>query len=87
MTSRKDNLVYYGTGQGYMCAAEWRRGVARFRWKMQSLEWNDNTGFSTDTNPELPGGGANRSWRLGQPLTWRREQESCCSNRRSPWSS
>ena len=35
----KDNLVYYGTGEGYMCAAEWRRGHAGFRWKMRSAEY------------------------------------------------
>lgn len=30
----RDNLIYYGTGQGYMCASEWRRGRAQFRWKI-----------------------------------------------------
>src|SRR5207253_256735 len=30
----KDNLLYYGTGIGFMCAVEWRKGRPNFRWKI-----------------------------------------------------
>lgn len=46
----KDGLVYYGTGQGYMCAAEWRKGRALFRWKMRGLEYQDQTGLRGQVN-------------------------------------
>ncbi|HTE19707.1 MAG TPA: hypothetical protein VK689_15180, partial [Armatimonadota bacterium] len=49
----KDSLTYYGTGQGYMCAAEWRRGRAQFRWKMRSLEYAPNTGLTSGSAAEV----------------------------------
>ena len=53
----KDNLVYYGTGNGYMCCVEWRRGRPLFRWKLRALEYQDNTGTITgaaDVDPASP---------------------------------
>lgn len=50
-----DNLQYYGTGQGFMCAAEWRKGRPHFRWKMRSLEYADQTGTSNVVDPRQPG--------------------------------
>ncbi len=50
----KDNLIYYGTGQGYMCATEWRRGRAQFRWKIRSLEYTDQAGASQKVDPRDP---------------------------------
>jgi hypothetical protein len=47
----KDNLVYYGTGIGYMCAVEWRKGRPTFRWKMRSLEHDENAGTSQNADP------------------------------------
>lgn len=48
VTVGKDGLVYFGTGIGYMCASEWYRGRARFRWKLRSLEYVDGTGRVTN---------------------------------------
>lgn len=48
----KDGLIYYNTGQGYMCGTEWRRGRHIFRWKMRSLNYQDGTGTSTDIDPD-----------------------------------
>jgi hypothetical protein len=50
----KDNLVYYGTGMGYMCAAEWNRGRAIFRWKVKSLEYQAGTGKDKQVDPTKP---------------------------------
>jgi hypothetical protein len=49
----RDNLVYYGTGQGYLCASEWRRGRAGFRWKMRGAfgDYQDGTGLSQVVDP------------------------------------
>lgn len=54
VTVGRDGLIYYGTGIGYMCAAEWRKGRAQFRWKMRSLEYNAAGGASQDVNPDSP---------------------------------
>src|SRR5690606_33353023 len=40
----KDNLVYFATGIGYMCATEWRKGRADYRWKVRALEHLEGTG-------------------------------------------
>ena len=50
----RDNLVYYGTGIGYMCAAELRRGRPAFRWKVRALEYDDNGGQSRQIDPNQP---------------------------------
>ncbi len=50
----KDNLVYYGTGNGYMCAVEWRRGRPQFRWKFRSLEYQNGSGTISDMNDLNP---------------------------------
>lgn len=56
----KDNLVYYATGKGYMCAVEWRRGRPAFRWKFLGVQtWGDQrTGHNTSAqvDPALGAG-------------------------------
>ena len=52
----KDNLVYYGTGKGYMCAVEWRRGRPLFRWKMLGAFTDQGTGQSQNADPSQGGG-------------------------------
>ncbi|MFN3648088.1 MAG: hypothetical protein ACK47B_00800 [Armatimonadota bacterium] len=47
----KDNLIYYGTGIGFMCAAEMRKGQAAFRWKMRAQEYLDGSGRSSNVDP------------------------------------
>jgi hypothetical protein len=51
----RDNLIYYGTGIGYMVAAELQRGQAAFRWKARSREYDPNGGLSTNVDPTSPG--------------------------------
>jgi hypothetical protein len=52
----RDNLVYYGTGIGYMCAAEWRRGRAHLRWKMRATtpDFNPDGGQQGAIRPSDP---------------------------------
>lgn len=47
----KDNLVYYGTGKGYMCAVEWKQGRPIFRWKVHALPKDRGNGLSQDIDP------------------------------------
>lgn len=57
----RDNLAYYATGKGYMCAVEWKRGVARFRWKILGVQsWGDQdlspgSANSQNVDPTTPG--------------------------------
>jgi len=53
----KDNLVYYGTGIGFMCASEWRKGRPHFRWKVRALlpDYLDQTGKLRTPNELDPG--------------------------------
>jgi len=52
----RDNTIYYATGQGYMCATEWRKGRPQFRWKIRGMpgDYNPTGGLSTDVDPTSP---------------------------------